>query len=212
MSDGTGGRRTAYVAQRSAPWPGVVRCEDNEAMREQNQATSTSSRRRYFWWWLPTFVLWPVAVYVWPALRVDDSDTNRNWQSTADVTLATIIGTIVVLVLTVGLLALQMLSPYGWRATRMLVNRWFYAAAVVVVVAGVVLPVWVAASPSASWTRIAFLCFGWSLLLIAASGAAVVVTISPQALVDSLVRRTTMMPRRGACRRWRGQGQGVPAR
>jgi hypothetical protein len=174
------------------------------AMPEQDRATSVSPRRRHFWWWLPTFVLWPVVVYVWPGLRVDDSDRSRNWQSTADVTLATIVGTIVVLVLTVGLLALQMLSPYGWRATRMLVNRWFYAAAVVVVVAGVLLPVWVAANPSTFWTRTAFLCFGWSLLSIAASGAAVVVTISPQALVDSLVQRTTTVlartPRWFRCR------------
>src|SRR6266536_5670616 len=156
----------------------------------QDRTTSASSRLRRFWCWLPVVLLWPMAVYVWPALRVDDTEAGRNWQATADVTLATIIGTIVVLVLTVGLLALQMLSPYGWRATRMLVTRWFYMAAAVVVIAGVVLPVWVAANPSATWTRVAFLCFGWSILVIAAAGTAVVMMISPQELVDSLVRRT----------------------
>lgn len=134
-------------------------------------------------------MLWAEAVYVWPRLRVDSSEASRNWQATADVTLATIVGTIVVLALTVGLLAVQMLSPYGWRATRMLVNRWFYAANAAVIIGGVVMPVWVAANPSPVWTQLSFLGFGWSMLLIVFVGAAVVMRMSPHGLVAAVVAR-----------------------
>lgn len=139
--------------------------------------------------WVVAGLLWAEAVYLWPRLRVDGSEASRNWQATADVTVATIVGTIVVLVLTVGLLAVEMLSPYGWRATRMLVNRAFYAATAAVIVSGVVVPVWVAANPSAGWTQLSFLGFGWSLLLIAFVGTGVMGRMSPHALVAVVVSR-----------------------
>lgn len=40
----------------------------------------------------------------------DGSEASRNWQAIVDVTLATIVGTIVVLMLTVGLLAVEAVS------------------------------------------------------------------------------------------------------
>jgi mannose/fructose/N-acetylgalactosamine-specific phosphotransferase system component IIC len=68
---------------------------------------------------------------------VDGSETSRNRQATADVTLATIISTVVVLVLTVGLprgagaFAVQLASDSD------LVDRVFYAVTAPVVIGGV---------------------------------------------------------------------------
>ena len=100
-------------------------------------------------WVIAGWAIWAAVVLGWPQVPLNDSDTGRGWQSSTDVTLATIVATVMVLLLTAGLVAVQMLSPVTWRATRMIVDRWIYLFLLVALVLGVVLPLVVAADPAA---------------------------------------------------------------
>lgn len=64
--------------------------------------------------------MWTVGVLVWPGLSLNDTDSGRGWQNGTDNTIAVI----VVLLLTIGLVAFQMLSPFSSRALRLIVDHW----------------------------------------------------------------------------------------
>ncbi|MET8352670.1 hypothetical protein [Micromonospora sp. NPDC005206] len=81
--------------------------------------------------------------------------------------MSAIVAALLVLLPTVGLVATQILSPFSWRAARVVFN-WSSAISVAAVTAlGVVLPMFAAVNPSPSATRLAFAGFGTALLLIA---------------------------------------------
>ena len=140
-------------------------------------------------WVIAGWAIWAAVVLGWPQVPLNDSDTGRGWQSSTDVTLATIVATVMVLLLTAGLVAVQMLSPVTWRATRMIVDRWIYLFLLVALVLGVVLPLVVAADPAAARTRVAFVGFGWALILVMGLGRTVVGRATPRWLVDRVVTR-----------------------
>lgn len=157
--------------------------------------------RRWFrvparWGWragralsLVAAVLWTVVVVVWPRLPLSDTDAGRGWQASADGTITTIVAAVVVLLLTVGLVGFQVLSPFSSRALRLIVDRWFILGLLVVSVLGVAVPLVVAADPRAAWTRWAFVGFGWALALIIMLASIMVGRVTPQALVHRAVSR-----------------------
>jgi hypothetical protein len=144
--------------------------------------------------------VWSVIVLVWPRLPLDDTDTGRGWQASVDGTIAAIMAAVVVLLLTVGLAAIQLLSSFSWRATRLIVDRSSAVGVMMATVLGVAWPLAVAADPHATQTRWVFVGFGWALVLLALLGATAVRRIAPYALVDRVIAaaltEVTQAPRR----------------
>jgi hypothetical protein len=132
---------------------------------------------------------WAVSVLIWPGLALDDSAAGRDWQSGVATALATIIAGLLALLLTVGLVAVQMRSTFSWIVVRSIIDVSARTSLLAVTVAGVVLPLVVAARPSAAGTRYAFAGFGWALLLTATGVWVGMARTAPEWLVDRAVRR-----------------------
>ncbi|MEU3456836.1 hypothetical protein ABZ671_25020 [Micromonospora sp. NPDC006766] len=81
--------------------------------------------------------------------------------------MSAIVAALLVLLPTVGLVAMQMLSPFSWRAARVVFSGSSAMSAAVVAVLGVALPMVAAVNPSPLLTRLAFAGFGMALLLMA---------------------------------------------
>ena len=156
-------------------------------MSDRRRFTTSIGPLRTLAWSCVAAAVWPVIVLVWPRLPLDDTDTGRGWQASVDVTIAAIMAAVVVLLLTVGLAAIQLLSSFSWRATRLIVDRSSAVGVVMAIVLEVAWPLAVAGDPHATQTRWVFVGFGWSLILLALLGATAVRRIAPYALVDRVV-------------------------
>ncbi|MGW1341388.1 hypothetical protein ACWCOV_10075 [Kribbella sp. NPDC002412] len=153
-------------------------------------------------------VAWTAVVVWWPQLPLQDDATARGWQSQVAIGLASIVAGLIALLLTVGLAAVQLRASLSWRAMRGIFDIPARVGLLVIVAIGVALPLWVALSPSARWSRWAFVAFGWSLLLAAAMVWIGVERTAPEWLVDRAIRRAV----RAACGRSRGNGRRLTER
>lgn len=133
--------------------------------------------------------MWALAVLAWPGLPAGTDSQALGRESAVLIAAASIDGGMVVLSLTVGLIALQVLSQFSWRLNRTIIDRWLMALISAAVVGGVVLPLWVAVDPSPVWVRWAFTSFGWSVLLVASAAWLAAERIQPAWLVDRASRR-----------------------
>jgi hypothetical protein len=97
---------------------------------------------------------------------------------------------LVVLMLTLGSIALQVLSGFSWQLTRTVVDRRLAAGVALSVAAGVVLPLWMSTDPVIGRTRLAFAAAGWSALILMASAWTVASRINPVALANRTCTRT----------------------
>jgi hypothetical protein len=134
-------------------------------------------------------VAWAVAVLVWPRLPVGSDPAALGRVSAVLIAAASIDGGLVVLTLTVGLIALQILSQFSWRLNRTIIDGSLIALISAAVAGGVVWPLRVAAGPSPVWARWAFTSFGWSVLLIASAAWLAAERIQPAWLVTRVCRR-----------------------
>jgi hypothetical protein len=130
-------------------------------------------------------VLWTVGSVIWPGVVVS---------SGLLAALATISAAAIVLALTAGLIGLQLMSRYGSRASRMMldsqVGAWIIAAAVL----GVGLPLWAAAEPS-PWLEVAgFACFSWSIFTLSFAGFLTLSRLNPRELALRSVRQVFPLP------------------
>src|ERR1700740_2807632 len=69
-------------------------------------------------------LLWSVAVVGWPRLPAGTTLVASGRESSVLIAAASIDGGLVVLGLTVGLIALQLLSQVSWRLSRTVIDRW----------------------------------------------------------------------------------------
>lgn len=139
--------------------------------------------------WAVALLAWTLGVVVWPRLPVEDSAASLGWQSSLCMTLATIIATLLALVLTVGLVAAQLLSQFSWRSTRTILDLPAGLVLLLVLAIGVGLPLVVGTDPSAARTRWAFAGFGYALLLIAGALWVGMERMTPGWLVRRAVRQ-----------------------
>ena len=121
---------------------------------------------------------WLGAVFVWPQLPSGGSGL----QASVLIAVATIMAALVVLTLTVGAVALQVLSQFSWGVTRIVVDKWLEAGLLFAAVGGVVVPLWVAIDPSAGRTRTAVVAAGWSALILMFTTVTAARRINPVAL------------------------------
>jgi hypothetical protein len=152
-------------------------------------------------------VVWAVAVLVWPRLPAGSDPAALGRVSTVLIAAASIDGGLVVLTLTVGLIALQMLSQFSWRLNRTIIDGSLIALISASVVSGVVWPLWVAAGPSPVWARWAFTSFGWSVLLIASAAWLAAERIQPAWLVARASRRALRLVERSRSARPEAQAK-----
>lgn len=141
-------------------------------------------------------VVWALAVLSWPRLPAGLDSAAIGRESAVLIAATSIDGGMVVLTLTVGLIALQVLSQFSWRLNRTIIDGSLITLISAAVASGVVWPLWVAASPSPVWTRWAFTSFGWSVLLIASVAWLAAERIQPAWLVARACRRALRLVER----------------
>jgi hypothetical protein len=124
---------------------------------------------------------WLGAVFVWPQLPSGGTGGSDR-QSSGLIAVATIMAALVVLTLTVGSIALQVLSQFSWGVTRIVVDKWLEGGLLVAAVGGVVMPLWVAIGPSPGRTRMGVVAAGWSALILMFTAVAAARRINPVAL------------------------------
>jgi hypothetical protein len=140
--------------------------------------------------------LWGLAVLSWPGLPEGLGPAALGRGSSVLIAAASIDAGLVVLTLTVGMVALQLLSQFSWRLNRTIIDRSLIALIFAAVGSGVVWPLWVAAEPSRASTRCAFAAFGWSVLLIASAAWLAAQRIQPAWLVACASRRALRLVER----------------
>lgn len=133
--------------------------------------------------------LWATAVLGWPRLPAGGDAAALGRESAVLIAAASIDGGLVVLSLTVGLIALQLLSQLSWRLNRVIIDGSLVGMISAAVVSGVAWPLWVASAPSPVLARWAFASFGWSVLLIAAAAWLAAGRVQPAWLVDRACQR-----------------------
>jgi hypothetical protein len=124
---------------------------------------------------------WLGAVFVWPQLPSGGAGGSDR-QSSVLIAVATIMAGLLVLTLTIGAVALQVLSQFSWGVTRTVVDKWLEAGLLLAAVGGVVMPLWVAIDPSAGRTRAAVVAAGWSALILMFTTVTAARRINPVAL------------------------------
>jgi len=132
---------------------------------------------------------WAAVVLAWPRLPVGVTAAALGRESAVLIAAASIDGGLVVLSLTVGLIALQLLSQFSWRLNRTIIDGSLIAMISAAAASGVAWPLWVASAPSPVQARWAFASFGWSVLLIAAAAWLAAERVQPTWLVDRACQR-----------------------
>lgn len=141
---------------------------------------------------------WVLLVFVWPGLPVSGGSDSVARQSSVLLTVASVVAALMILTLTVGSLALQVLSQFSWRLTRTIVDGWLTAWLVLAAAGGVALPLWVAVDPSRLLTRIAAASAGWSALAIVFVAFLAAQRIAPVALAERICSRAIQLVLRRA--------------
>ncbi len=135
-----------------------------------------------------TALAWLVAVFVWPRLP-DGGAGGADRQSSVLIAVAGIMAGLVVLTLTVGSIALQVLSQFSWRVTRTVLGKRLAAGLMVAAGGGVVAPLWVAIGPPAGRTRMVAAAAGWSALILMFTAWTAARRINPVALAERACER-----------------------
>jgi hypothetical protein len=109
-------------------------------------------------------------------------------------TLATIAAASIVLALTAALVGLQMLSRYGSRASRMVMDEPVGILLVVAGILGVGFPLWATVEPWSWLTTLGFASFSWSLFALSIASYLTLSRLNPQWLTLSTVSRAFPLP------------------
>jgi hypothetical protein len=133
--------------------------------------------------------VWALIILGWPGLPTSLDPAAVGRESSVLLAAASIDGGLVVLTLTIGSVALQLLSQFSWRLNRTIIDGPLVTLISAAVAGGVVWPLWVASGPSPIWTRWAFTSFGWSVLLIACVAWLAAERIQPAWLVARACQR-----------------------
>jgi hypothetical protein len=138
---------------------------------------------------VPMCVLWTLAATVWPGVPVDGSrDASSNFASILTI-IATISAAAIAVAVTAGLIGVQLLSRYGARANRLVIDAKITGLLTVGAALGIAAPLWGAAEQW-SWLRItAFAGFAWAILVLAAAVSVTLTRLDATWLVSQTVRR-----------------------
>lgn len=126
--------------------------------------------------------LWGVAAWLWPGLDLGGDAGSLALQPGVLIAAASIAAAVVLFALAVGAVVLQVMAQYSWAVVRSVLSAWFAPALLGAVGGGIVLPLWVAFSPTAHLSTAAFTTFGWSILVIGDMVWVAARRISPPAL------------------------------
>jgi len=113
--------------------------------------------------------------------------------STLD-TLATIAAASIGLALTAALVGLQMLSRFGSRASRMVMDAPVSILLVIAGLLGVGFPLWATVEPWSWLTTVGFASFSWSLCALAIASYLTLARLNPQWLTLNTVRQVFPLP------------------
>lgn len=133
---------------------------------------------------LLVFTAWVSITVAWPGVTVSDPARSE----TAGL-IATIDVTLVVIVPAVALVLLQVLSPLSSQALRVVVGGPIVPVLFVALVLGVIVPVWVDASPSIVGIRVAFAGLGVTIASVILSVVLALRRATPQSVADHWTRR-----------------------
>ena len=136
-------------------------------------------------------LLWTLGAAVWPGLRVTPGPSAITSTLT---TLATISAASVILALTAALIGLQMLSRYGSRASRMVMDRPVGLLIATAAILGVAFPLWAAAE---SWTWLSilgFTSFSWSLFALGFASYLTLSRLRPEWLALHMISQEFPLP------------------
>jgi len=103
-------------------------------------------------------------VYIWPGLPVSADDASLTRQSTVAAALFQAFATLLVLLLTAVLLALQLVARFSIRLAQTVLSRGAITYTLLFIVTGVGVPLWAALDPSPRASRLAFVCAAAALL------------------------------------------------
>lgn len=138
-------------------------------------------------------VLWTLGAAVWPGLRILSQGSPAAATSTLT-TLAVISAAAIVLALTAALIGLQLLSRYGSRASRMVMEGSVGPLILAAGVLGVGIPLAASVEPWRWLTVLGFACFSWSLLTLAIAGFLSLWRLNSRWLTLKTVRRAFPLP------------------
>jgi hypothetical protein len=136
-------------------------------------------------------VLWTLGAAVWPGLRIISGPSAAASTLAA---LATTSATAIVLALTAALIGLQILSRYGSRASRMVMDGAVGPVILVAGILGVGIPLSASVEPWEWFTVLGFACFSWGLLALAVASFLMLSRLNPRWLTLHLVRQAFPLP------------------
>jgi hypothetical protein len=140
-------------------------------------------------------LLWTLGSAVWPGLRSIYGPHGSPEAATSTLTtLALISAAAIVLALTAALIGLQLLSRYGSRASRMVMDGPVGPLIVAAGLLGVGLPLTASVEPWHWLTILGFACFSWSLLTLAIAGFLTLWRLNPRWLTLRTIRRAFPLP------------------
>jgi len=136
-------------------------------------------------------ILWTVGATALPGLKVASGGT-RGLEApltSALTTVATISAASIVLALSAALIGLQMLSRFGARASRMVVDQPVGHLIVGAAILGVGIPLWASVEPWKWLMVLGFACFSWGLLALAIASFITLSRLNPRWLTLHMLRR-----------------------
>jgi hypothetical protein len=138
---------------------------------------------------VPMCVLWTLAATVWPGVPVNGSrDASSSFASILTI-VATISAAAIAVAVTAGLIGVQLLSRYGARASRLVIDLKITGLLTVGAALGVAAPLWGAAEQW-PWLRVtAFAGFAWAILMLATAVSVTLARLDATWLVSQTVRR-----------------------
>jgi len=140
-------------------------------------------------------VLWTLGAAAWPGLRAISGLSRTPAAATSTLTtLATISATAIVLALTAALIGLQLLSRYGSRASRMVMDGAVGPLIVVAGVLGVGIPLLASVEPWQWLAILGFACFSWGLFTLAVASFLTLSRLNPRWLTLHTVRQAFPLP------------------
>ncbi len=132
--------------------------------------------------------LWSIGAAVWPGLIADKQGEVSTLAPTLT-TLATIAAAAIVLGLSAVLIGLQVLSRYGSRASRSIMDQTFGVLILLAGILGVGLPIWATVEPWRWLYVLAFAAFAWGMLALAIASYLTVTHLNAHWLTLHLVKR-----------------------